>query len=87
MGVRFHLTHQKHIGEDGVYTEGLHGNALLIVFDQQGAVSDGGGGDVDGPLHHEGALSVDVEHLTSDPAKTRGNLNVHGELQAEGDNQ
>lgn len=45
---------------------------------------DGGGRDVEDSLKHEAALSVDVDHLTSDPPETLRDLDVHRQLQAEG---
>lgn len=46
-------------------------------------MSDGGGGDVEDSLKQEAALSVDVDHLTSDPPETLRELDVHRQLQAE----
>lgn len=79
--------YQENIGQDGLHREGLHGDALLIIFYQQGAVTDGCGCDVDEPLKHETALGVDEDHLTSDSPETLRDLDVYRELQAESVNQ
>lgn len=79
--------YQEYIGQDGLHREGLHGDSLLIIFYQQGAVTDGCGCDIDQPLKHETALSVNVDHLTSDATETLRDLDVYRQLQAERVNQ
>ncbi len=75
--------YQKHVGQNGFRGEGRHGESLLGIFNQQGAVSHGGNSNVNSSLKQEAALSVDVDHLTSDPSETLRDLNVHRQLQAE----